>query len=512
MKEELKTYLLNLQGLEFIYEKNLFPELEYIFKHALTQEVAYNSLLQKRRKEIHEKIGSAIEQIYAERLEEFYEILSYHYSKGENSDKAYQYLMLSGNKAVKNFSNNEAFRFYNESIAVVAQMTETEENKRKQIEVRQLIAPILDCLGFPEGSFQILQRGSGIAEEIGDERSLAIFYSWLGNYYSSKGNPLLGIQYSEKSFQQTEKTEDVDLMAPVGFVLSISYLISGAFFKVFDVASKVIKVLEKTKKESEFFGRTVNAYVHMHGTCGIALAQLGRFDEGEDFCEKGLRFAHSINHLPSLGWAELSYGSLYSTRGDGRSTIEHSERSLKHLEEGNVNHLLPMAFLSLGAGYGLLGEIETARNHLQKGLKMLKDLGLSFTKSSFYSLMSLVHFESGEYESAQSCAEKALNLAQENKEKHYEGRSWIFLGRILGKKEPAQMDKAEDYIQRGFKISDELKLMPYVSSCYYYLGELYADKGRNKMALENLKKAEGMFKEMGMDYYLAKTQEMLKRV
>ena len=76
MREELKSYLLNLQGLEFIYEKSLFPELEYIFKHTLTQEVAYNSLLQKRRKEIHENIGEAIEQIYSQRLQEFYEILS----------------------------------------------------------------------------------------------------------------------------------------------------------------------------------------------------------------------------------------------------------------------------------------------------------------------------------------------------------------------------------------------------------------------------------------------------
>jgi predicted ATPase len=104
MKEELKSHLLNLQGLEFIYEKRLFPELEYIFKHALTQEVAYNSLLLKRRKEIHEKIGRAIEEIYPEILEEFYEMLGYHYSKSDNFDKAYQYLKLSGNKAMRNYS------------------------------------------------------------------------------------------------------------------------------------------------------------------------------------------------------------------------------------------------------------------------------------------------------------------------------------------------------------------------------------------------------------------------
>jgi predicted ATPase len=84
MREELKSYLLNLQGLELIYEKRLFPELEYIFKHALTQEVAYSSLLLKKRKDLHEKIGQAIEKIYPERLEEFYEMLAYHYYEGQD--------------------------------------------------------------------------------------------------------------------------------------------------------------------------------------------------------------------------------------------------------------------------------------------------------------------------------------------------------------------------------------------------------------------------------------------
>ena len=101
MREGLKSHLLNLQGLELIYEKSLFPELEYVFKHALIQEVAYNSLLLKRRQEIHEKIGHAIEELYPDRLEEFYEMLAYHYARGEDLEKASQYLTFSGNKAVR---------------------------------------------------------------------------------------------------------------------------------------------------------------------------------------------------------------------------------------------------------------------------------------------------------------------------------------------------------------------------------------------------------------------------
>ena len=79
--DEIKSCLHHLQGLELIYEKSLFPDLEYTFKHALTQEVAYNSLLQKRRKEIHRKIALAIEALFADRLETLFEIMAYHYSK-----------------------------------------------------------------------------------------------------------------------------------------------------------------------------------------------------------------------------------------------------------------------------------------------------------------------------------------------------------------------------------------------------------------------------------------------
>ena len=148
MHEGIKSYLLNLQGLEFIYEKSLFPELEYIFKHAFTQEVAYNSLLLARRKEIHEKIGEAIEELYPHRLEEFFEMLAYHFNKSDNLEKAYQYLKLSGKKAKRNFSNWEAYRYYKEAFKILRKKPETEKNNREKIEVIQLDDYFNDPIGF----------------------------------------------------------------------------------------------------------------------------------------------------------------------------------------------------------------------------------------------------------------------------------------------------------------------------------------------------------------------------
>jgi predicted ATPase len=138
MREELKSYLLDLQGLEFIYERQLFPELEYIFKHALTQEVAYSSLLAKRRKEIHERIGEAIEQIYAERLEEFYETLAYHYQQSDNPEKQFEYLLLAARKAADRFACEEAIIFCEGAMNVMDRFAETEENQKLRSEIELL--------------------------------------------------------------------------------------------------------------------------------------------------------------------------------------------------------------------------------------------------------------------------------------------------------------------------------------------------------------------------------------
>jgi hypothetical protein len=184
MKQGLKSYLLNLQGLEFIYEKSLFPELEYVFKHALTREVAYNSLLQQRRKEIHEKIGRAIEVHYPQRLEEFYEMLAHHYSRSDNFEKAYRFLKLSGDKVMRKHSVLEAFCYYKDAMSALKRLPESDENTRKQLAiVHSMLIPII-VLGFPEESLSILQAGGRIATTIDDKKSLIRFYSNMGLYYT----------------------------------------------------------------------------------------------------------------------------------------------------------------------------------------------------------------------------------------------------------------------------------------------------------------------------------------
>ncbi|GAF83184.1 unnamed protein product, partial [marine sediment metagenome] len=284
MKEELKSQLINLQGLEFIYEKRLFPELEYIFKHILTQEVAYNSLLTKRRNEIHENIGKAIETIYTERLEEFYEMLAYHYSKSENLQKAAHYLKLSGIKAVGKHSPTEAFGFYRSAIDTFKKLPESVENKKAQIEIIHLMYGPMMFLGQPEGSMEILQEGAKLSGEVGDERSLATFYGYLALHHHQKGEPLQGIEYGEKAFQTAEKMQDIGFMAATVFDLGSNYINTGQYAKMVDTLGDVIELLEKNEMEADLCGGPFAMYPVLCSYYGAAMAWLGDFEEGIALC------------------------------------------------------------------------------------------------------------------------------------------------------------------------------------------------------------------------------------
>jgi tetratricopeptide (TPR) repeat protein len=512
MKEELKSYLNNLQRLEFIYEKSLFPELEYIFKHALTQEVAYNSLLIRRRKEIHEKIGRAIEELYPERLEEFYEMLAYHYSKGENWEKAYRYYKLSGEKEMGNYSNWEAYHFYQEAINALKQLPDIRENKMEQIKVCLLYAIPMELLGCPEDSLQTLEEGERLAKELGDERSLARFYMALSTYYTYRGDHLLGKKYSEDSFNEAKKLQDIELMAPAALAICFSCLITGQYLEILDIAPDVIALLEKTKREPDLFIVGFNVYSFLCAYCGFGMGFLGNFEEGEVFFQKGLTNAAKIDDIVSLGLCEVLFSYFWGNKGEGRLCIEHSQKGIKYLEEANWPYLLGIAWANRGSGYYLLGDLESAQKDMEKGLSLQTNSGVTLGLAMTYFALSITLLDSGDTKKAERYAIKALELSRERNEKPGEGLSLIVLGRIWGKAEPSKTDKARKSIEQGIRILEDFKLRPGISLGYSSLGELYADTGQKEQARENLRKALGMMEEMGIAYWPDRAREVLGRL
>ena len=116
VETKLDDLLAELKQLELIFEKDYFPELSYMFKHALTHDVAYSTLLMERRKNLHRLVGAGIEELYADRLPEQYEALAHHYYEGQDWEKALEYLEKAGDKAVAAFANQDALDYYRRAL------------------------------------------------------------------------------------------------------------------------------------------------------------------------------------------------------------------------------------------------------------------------------------------------------------------------------------------------------------------------------------------------------------
>jgi class 3 adenylate cyclase/tetratricopeptide (TPR) repeat protein len=510
MQEKLGTYLSQLQALEFIYQKAVFPELEYIFKHALTQEVAYMSLLLKKRKQIHEKIAKAIEELYPDRLEEFYELLANHYSRSDNLVKAFQYLKLSGDKSSRNYSLWEAVRYYKEALNVLDKLPATEENTRAGIEVRLLMDFPEFGLGFPGDYLEILQEGERLSRELGDEKSLANFRWIMSCCYGSKGRYEESIRCAETAFKQAEEVQDIDVMIASGFELCQNNIWIGGALQIVEVAPRVIAVFKKTRRQADYFGRPFNTYSCFLGVYGLSMGYLGRFEEGEALCEKAVRFAREIDNRYSLAMTETYYSSVLTIKGDAQRALEHLQEAVRYGEATQCVHVLGGTYAALGMVYFMMGDLEAALKYLERGIQLHSDAGVRCMLSTFYTYLGMVHSLSGDLKSAQRYTEEALKLAQEGKNKWAEGFSRIFLGPILSTADASQSAKAEEHMLQGIRLLDELRLRPMCSMGYLFLGQHYAGTGRREEALQTLKKAEAAFQEMGMDYYTSMAQVALE--
>jgi len=512
----LKSNLLQLQSLEFIYEKSLFPEPVYIFKHALTQDVAYNSLLLKLRKEIHETIGRAIEGLYPDTLEDFYESLAYHYSRSEDVENAVTYLKLSGDKSMRNFSLWEAIRFYKEAIPMLDSQVDSIEEKRKKLEVYLAIQAPLMFLSFPEGSLEILQEAERLAEELGDDGSLAAVYGKLSRYYSFMRDLSLGVVYFEKCFDTAERIGDVESMATIAMDFGPALIVgAGRIKEMAEISRRVLELLEEQHKEKDLFagGRTV--FVYQSGWYTLALTGLGEFEKGRSVSEKGLRVALEVGDTYGAGWVECWWSLLSYWRGDTEGVIDHARRAIECWEEIGVEYLLGTVWSYSGIGHCFLGDHETARAHAEKGLEMTRQSGIPSMVPYCCYFLAMIRLGAGELEGARESAGEAFRLSQEFGSITLEAWALLALGRILGEADREQVKLAEDNIRQGISMAEGIKGKPISAQGYLFLGEVFEIAERRKEALENLMKAEQMYLDMGVcpdSYWLARTREALARL
>jgi len=508
--EELKSYLLNLQGLEFIYEIQIFPELEYIFKHALIQDVAYNSLLQSRRKEIHKRIGQAIEELYPDRLVEYYQVLAHHYSQAENLEKAYEYSKLSGDKAKESYNHQEALTYFFQAIGILDQMPENQKMLEEQLEIRLLMIRPMHDLMYPEKSLEILEQGVKLAEELENSKALAFFYARLAYYHTFKGDPQLVLKHNEAVFKQAQNEGDIDAMALSAVGLCITYYYLGEVKKLTELAPGVIRTIEKSNRISDDFGMENKPYFWLKIYYSVSLLMMGNIEEAKKLFEETLPLISEDLYLKCLN--RFYYGILLTEIGEYEKAIESLQNSFDCAEESQLTYMKVNSLTYMGYANHHQKSPDRAREYFKKAAELQPQIeDTTFGYVMYWSLF-IFHLDEKELGKAKTCARKIEELSRKTSHKLAIFCSKFTLEIIKGLEEPSNLKSAEETILEAVDLMEKLHQKSYYHLGYFFLGELFANAGQKKKAEKYLKKAESLYQEMGFVYWLDRTREVLDRI
>jgi tetratricopeptide (TPR) repeat protein len=222
-EDDLRAGIARLQTAEFLYEARLFPEVEYTFKHALTHEVAYASLLHERRRAMHARIVEAIESLYRERLPEQVERLAHHAVRGELPERAVAYLRQAGQKAASRAALNEAKRSFDQALDVLASLPEQRDTVRKAFDIRFELRPVLNMLGDVGRVLERLREAEALAQRIEDDQRRGRALAWMAEAHIMLGDAEQALASGDRALEIASRLGDVRLrILATGFLAHLS--------------------------------------------------------------------------------------------------------------------------------------------------------------------------------------------------------------------------------------------------------------------------------------------------
>jgi class 3 adenylate cyclase/tetratricopeptide (TPR) repeat protein len=510
VREELKSYLLNLQGLEFIYEKRLFPELEYIFKHALIQEVAYNSLLQKRRREIHEKIGKAIEQIYMNRLEEFYEMLAYHYLKAANHMKAYQYLVQAGDAAARLYAYAESRLHYAMALEALAQLSDTEENQRGRVDTLIKQAGSSWRADPLEQNLTRLIEAENLAKELpspdgtpgGDRLRLARIHYWMGRVYYVSNKMPEAIGYFKQVLEEAEELDEPELLVTPSLTIGAIMLVQGHLDKAKAVLSRAIPASAQMGKWPEWC-RAV-------GYHGMALAMSGDCAEGVAEVQRAVARAEEIRSLSEISMTNVFLSVASNYAGELPNAIEAGRKGAEAGEQSKERVFACLGSAWRGWAEGRAGHFEAAKASMARSQIVQDELGGKIIAADWIAAINAeIALGMERVEEALALAERAVGIAQKMGGIFAEGLARQVRARALAALDQPRWDEAEDQLKESLRLLESGQHRVEVSRTHVAWGSVCRDRGDLAAARKHWEQAAVQFEASDLLQELERIRALL---
>jgi class 3 adenylate cyclase/tetratricopeptide (TPR) repeat protein len=522
LRNGIDEYLNGLERLDLIRAKSLRPYMEYIFKHALIQEVTYNGLLRTHRKEIHLRVAMVMEQLFQERLPEFYETLAYHYRGGGSLEKALDYLVRSGEKSLSRFSLEEAHQYFKEAYDILSGKILAKKDDR--IFFTDLLikwTPVFNYRCAYSELIDLLKVHEPLASSLDDKERLGMFYSWLGLALWGGGDYRGSYQILLKALGLGEDVKSGKVIGYSCAWLSRSCLDLGLLEDAVVFGNRALEITRSLRSDKELFRYSVfglgYAY-YFRGECRKA-HELGQLllDYGQTQADM---------RMTAMGYIIIGMGRFVS--GDLMSANEYFQKAVQR----SIDPLLA-CIGKLLIGYSYLGndQVSKAEETLEDVMRFCSTGGFEFVRTVAHGFQGLVLIAKGDLT-------KGLNIAEDvRKAFHEQGNKYRYalfnylLGKvyssinqrkgtrrlsflvhnfgILIRSVLISSKKAEEYLNIAIAVAEEIGAKGLLGQAYLELGALYKAKRKTAQARKYISKAINVFQQCEAEEYLKQARDTL---
>jgi class 3 adenylate cyclase/tetratricopeptide (TPR) repeat protein len=504
-ESDLRGLLNRLQAAEFLYEAQLFPDLQYTFKHALTHEVAYGSLLQERSRLLHGRVVSAIEELYVDRLGEQIESLAHHAFRGELWEKAVSYLRQAGAKAMPRAAHREARAWFEQALHALEYLPQTRETLELAIDLRFDLWSALAPLGDLATILQCLGECQSRAEALGDRQRLTQALSRMPEALYLIGDYTRAIEVGERGLTLAEELGDRASESGATANVGRAYHFTGDYPRAVAWLRRSVAAVEGNFRY-EYLGAPILRSVICRTWLVWALADLGEFAEGRTIAADALQIAEQTGHPLNLVSAHLGVGLVHLQNGELTAATATLERSLEILQGCGISGWFHYIARSLGFAYALAGHLDKALPLLEHGVQAAVASGKLGGHPLRLAQLGEGYLLAGRMDDAIMTSQRALDLAVKHKERGNQAWTLRLLGEIAAHRDPPCVEDAQNHYHEGLAQASELGMRPLVAHCHLGLGKLYRRTDKREQAREHLATATTMYREMGMTYWLEKAE------
>jgi class 3 adenylate cyclase/tetratricopeptide (TPR) repeat protein len=506
-EDELRRGLTRLQAAEFLYESRLFPDLEYTFKHALTHELAYKTLLQERRMALHARIVDAIEMLDAERRVEQCERLAYHAFQAELWQKATMYLRQAADRAIGRSALREAVSYMEQTLVALSHLGDSREAHRQALDVRLSLRTVLFQLGQHASAIENLQEAVELATTLDDRPRLARACAFLVTEYVFAGDYDRALDFGRRVVALGEATADPLLVLEMDYRFAQIYYGTGDYRRGLAMLRRSLNSIPAAAARAR---SAFNASVFWRVYLGLCLAELGEFDEGRRFLEEAVPLAEASELAFDMAGLSWGVGLLHNRRGDVPEALPILERGSDLCEAKGLHVVAPII-------RSLLGLARCRSGALTEGTRLLEESARDGQSIFPFSSQVSANLAEGRLLGARpreavAAAEQALTVARNHGERGHEAWVLRLLGDVWADMDATCIEPAERYYREALAIGLELGMRPVVAHCHAGLAKLYSRFGNGHQMQEHLAIATTMYREMGMTYWLEKAEQETKNL